>query len=148
MLQKIAINILWYGECACLQHWNHLYSWERITQTIVNPSRTQQISHSNIKNTTDLTMKTNVRHICVNGVRTRWDLCNGVKTIDSENSSWKYFSLIGDEQVISVSSAQKSTYFQILYCVLVRHTRTLNQTLHGNKDWSGSKVHRNTEPWT
>ena len=26
--------------------------------------------------------------------------------------------------------------------------RTPNQTLHGNKDWSGSKLHRNTEPWT
>ena len=48
----------------------------------------------------------------------------------------------------SVFSAQKSTYFQILYCVLVRYTRTSNQTLHGNKDWSRSKVYRNTEPWT
>ena len=48
----------------------------------------------------------------------------------------------------SVFSAQKSTYFQILFCVLVRYTRTPNQTLHGTKDWSGSKVHRNAEPWT
>ena len=40
----------------------------------------------------------------------------------------------------SVFSAQKSTYFQILYCVLVRYTRTPDQTQHGNTDWSGSKV--------
>ena len=33
-------------------------------------------------------------------------------------------------------------YFQILYCVLVRYTRTPNQTRHGKKDWRGSKVHR------
>ena len=48
----------------------------------------------------------------------------------------------------SVFSAQNSTYFQILYCVLERYTRSPNQTLHGNKDWSGSKVHWNTEIWT
>ena len=35
-------SVIW--ECSCLQHWNHLYSWERITQTIGIPSRTQQIS--------------------------------------------------------------------------------------------------------
>ena len=33
MWQKTVENILWYGECSCLQHWSHLYSWERITQT-------------------------------------------------------------------------------------------------------------------
>ena len=71
----------------------------------------------------------------------------GVKTIDWDNSSWKYLSFIGDEQVISLC-AQRSTSFQILYCVLVRYTRTPNQTLHGNKDWSGSKHLRNTETWT
>ena len=34
----------------------------------------------------------------------------------------------------SVFSAQKSTYFLILYCVWVRYTRTLPQTPHGKKD--------------
>ena len=34
----------------------------------------------------------------------------------------------------SVFSAQRSTYFQILFCVLVRYTRTPNQTLHANQD--------------
>ena len=33
----------------------------------------------------------------------------------------------------SVFSTQRSTYFQILYCVLVTCTRTPNQTMHGNK---------------
>ena len=56
------------------------------------------------------------------------DEISGVKTIDWENSSWKYLSLIGDEQVITVFSAQKSTYFQILCSVLVRYTRTPDQT--------------------
>ena len=48
----------------------------------------------------------------------------------------------------SIFNAQRSTSFRILYCVLVRYTRTPYRTMHGNKDWSGSKVHRNTETWT
>ena len=34
---------------------------------------------------------------------------------------------------------------QILYCVLERWTRTLDETKRGKKDWRGSNVHRNTE---
>ena len=112
---------------------NQLYSWRRITQTIVSPSRTQQISHSN-------KCSTYLQDWCLSKMRTLdW------KQIGWENHSWKYLSLIGDERVINLFNAQRSTSFQILYCVLVRYTRTPNQTLHGNKDWSGSKVHRNTE---
>ena len=39
---------------------------------------------------------------------------------------------------LSIFSAQRSTSFQILYCVWVRYTRTPNRTMHGNKDWDGS----------
>ena len=48
----------------------------------------------------------------------------------------------------SIFSAQRYMSFQILYCVLVRHKRTPNGTMHGNKDWDVSKLHRNTEPST
>ena len=48
----------------------------------------------------------------------------------------------------SISCTQRSTYSQILYCVLERWPRTLNQILHGKTDWCGSKVHQNTELWT
>ena len=48
----------------------------------------------------------------------------------------------------SIFSAQGSTSFQILYCVLLRYTRTPNQTLHGKIDWRGSKVYLNTVTWT
>ena len=103
-----------------------------------------EIWHS-IKNTKDLTMK-QMFDISAKLVSEQSDEIYGVKTIDWENSSWKYLSLVMNKS--SVFSAQESTYFQILYCVLERYTRTPNQTLHGNKDRSGSKVHRNTEPWT
>ena len=41
---------------------------------------------------------------------------------------------------LSIFNARRSTSFRILYCVLVRYMRTPNQTLHGNKDWSGTKT--------
>ena len=44
-LQEMEKNILLFGECSCLQLWNHLYSWERISKTIRIPLRIQQISH-------------------------------------------------------------------------------------------------------
>ena len=86
MLQKTAKNILWSGECSCLQHWNHLYSCERITQTIGIPSRIRKISQWN-------KCSTYLRNWCPNKMRSmEW------KQTDWENSSWKYLSLIGDGQ--------------------------------------------------
>ena len=38
---------LWFGECSWLWPRNQHYSWERITRTIVIPSKIQKISHSN-----------------------------------------------------------------------------------------------------
>ena len=63
MQQKTVKSILWFGECLCLQHCKRLYSWERISQTIGIPSRTQKISHSN-----------KVRHMWYIGIGTRWEL--------------------------------------------------------------------------
>ena len=44
MQQKTATNNQWYGECLCLLHYKHLYSWVRITQTI--PPKRQKISQN------------------------------------------------------------------------------------------------------
>ena len=38
---KTVANILWSGECSCLQHWKDLHTWERITQKIYIPSKKQ-----------------------------------------------------------------------------------------------------------
>ena len=64
------------------------------------------------------------------------------KTLHGSNCLW----LVMNKS--SVSCTQGSTYSHILYCVLERWTRTLNQILHGETDWRGSKVHQNTELWT
>ena len=71
-----------------------------------------------IKNTEDLTMK-QMFDISEKLVSEQSDEIYGVKTTDWENSSWKYLSLVGDEQ-IAIFNAQISTYFQMLYCVLER----------------------------
>ena len=84
-----------------------------------------------VVNTTDLTMK-QMFDIHAKLVSEQ-DEIYGVKTSGWENHSWKYLSLIGDEQVISLQ--RKKVYvFANLYCVWVRYTRTPNQTLHGNQD--------------
>ena len=95
-----------------------------------------------IKNTTDLITK-QMFDISAKLVSEQ-DEIYGAKTSDWEHSPRKYLSLIVMNKS-SVFSAQRSTSLQILYCVLVRYARTPNQTLHGNKDWSGSKLHKNTE---
>ena len=54
-----------------------------------------------IKNTEDLTMK-QMFDISEKLITEQSDEIYGVKTIDWEDSSWKYLSLIGDEQIISL----------------------------------------------
>ena len=71
----------------------------------------------------------------------------GVKTIDWENCSWKYLSLIGDEQVISLQRTKVYIFSDSVLSLGKIHENP-NQTLHGNKDWSDSKDLRNTKTWT
>ena len=61
------------------------------------------------------------------------DEIHGVNTINWEASSWKHLSLVGDEEVISLSHA-KVQYFQMLCYALERRTRTHNQIMHGKTD--------------
>ena len=134
MQQKTANNILWYGECSCLQHCKHLYSWWRIEQTIGIPLEIQKISQWN-------RCSTYLRNCYPNNQMRymEWKQLTGKLFMEVFVFHWWW--------TCHQSLAHKSTYFQILYCVLERWTRTLDQTLHRNKDWRGSKVHRNTEPW-
>ena len=88
-----------------------------------------------IANTKDLTLK-QMFDISTRLVSEQ-DEISGLVTIGWEIHSWKYLSLIGDKE-IPTFSAQRSTSFQILYCVLGKTSRTPNQTMHGNQDWDGS----------
>ena len=99
-----------------------------------------------IKNMKDLIMK-QMFDISEKLISEQSDEIYGVKTIDWEDYSWTYLSLIGDEQVISLQRTKVYVFSDSVLC-LVRYTRTTNQTLHGKTDWRGSKVHWNTETWT
>ena len=72
--------------------------------------------------------QTNVRHIYKIGVWARWDLWIGNNCLGK--------SLLAMKE-LSIFNAQRSTSFQILYCVLVRFSKTPNRTMHENKDWDG-----------
>ena len=68
-----------------------------------------------IKNTKDLTMK-QMFDISAKLVSEQDEIC-GVKTNDWENSSWKYLSLIGDEQVISLQRTKVYVFSDSVLCL-------------------------------
>ena len=117
MQRKTARNTLQYGECLCLLHCKHLYSWRRITQKIGIPSRTQKISQWNK---------------CSTYLRNEWQ---------NKMRSMKWRQLIGKilhgciclwlvMNKSSVFSAQRSTSFQILCCV-----GKIHQNPESNEAW-------------
>ena len=53
----------------------------------------------------------------------------GVSTINCEDSSWKYLSLVGGEQVISLSHTKVYVFSDLVLCL--GRTRTDNQIMHG-----------------
>ena len=106
---------------------------ERITQTICIPSKIQKISQWN---RCSIYLRNQYPN---NQMRSmEWKQFTG-KTLHGSICLW----LVMNKS--SVSCTQRSTCSQILYCVLERRTRTLNQILHGKTDWRDSKFHQNIE---
>ena len=69
-----------------------------------------------IKNTKDFTMK-QIFDISEKLITEQSDEINGMSTVNWELSSWKYLSLIGDEQVISLSHANVHVFSDSLFCL-------------------------------
>ena len=96
-----------------------------------------------IKNTKDLTMK-QMFDISAKLVSDQ-DEIYGVKTIVWENSSWKYLSLLGDEQVISIQRTKVDVFSDSVLCLGKTH-----ETSQSNTAWEQrlecfktSQEHRN-----
>ena len=70
-----------------------------ITWTIVNPSKTQKISHP------DKMFDISTRLV------SEQDEISGLETIGWENHSWKYLSLIGDERVMNLQRTKLYVFF-------------------------------------
>ena len=81
---------------------------------------------NSIKNSKDVTMK-QMFDISAKLVSEQ-DEIYGVKTIDWENSSWKYLSLIGDEQVISLQRAKVYVFSDSVLCLGKIHENTQSNT--------------------
>ena len=69
-----------------------------------------------IKNAKDLTMK-QMFDISEKLVSEQSDEIYGVKTINSQSSSWKYLSLIGDEQIISLQRTRVYVFSDSVLCL-------------------------------
>ena len=97
---------------------NHLYACWRITQTIGIPSKIQKNSQWNRCSTYTWEIDIRKNEIC------------GVKTINWESSSWKYLSLIGDEEV---SSLQRTKVYVFSDSVL--YLGKANENPQSNTAW-------------
>ena len=82
-----------------------------------------------IKNTEDLTMK-QMFDISEKLVSEQSDEIYGVKTINWENSSWKYLSLGGDEQVISLQRTKVYVFSDSVLCL-----GKMNENPQSNMAW-------------
>ena len=90
----------------CLRHWKHLYSWDRINQTIYIPSKNTG-KNITLKQMFDISEKLIVEQS---------DEVFGVSQISCENSPWKQLSLGNDEEVISLSYAKVYVFSDSVLC--------------------------------
>ena len=87
-----------------------------------------------IKNTKDLTKK-QMFDISAKLVSEQDDIY-GVKNIDWENSSWKYLSLTGDEQVISLQRTKVYVFSDSVLCLGKIHENPQSNTAWGQRlEW-------------
>ena len=132
---ELDLSLAISNECYRRPSIKHLYSWRRITQKIGIPSRTQKISQWN-------KCSTYLRNWCPNKMGSmKWKQLIG-KFLHGSICLWLMMNKS------SVFSAQRSTSIRILYCVLVRYTRTPKQTVHVKTDGDGLNLLRNTETLT
>ena len=114
------------------------YSWERITWRVYIPS----------KNTgKDLTMK-QMFDTSEKLIAEQSDEIHGVKTINWCDSSWKHLTLIGDEEVISLSHAKVYVFSDSVLCLRKMSENPQSNTVWKDKLTWFKKVNPNTELWT
>ena len=70
----------------------------------------------------------------------------GVTPMNWEDSSWKHFSLVSDEEIISLSHAKVFVFSDSVLC-LGKVNQNPTSIVVGKNSWVGSKIHRNTEFW-
>ena len=127
----------------------HSITWRKFMSSTLQASVLMEKNYSDnwhsIKNIQDLTMK-QMFDISAKLVSEQ-DEIYGRKTIDWEDSSWKYLSLIGDEQVISLKRTKIYVFSDSVLCL-----GKMNENPQSNIAWEDKltwfKIHKNTEIWT
>ena len=99
---KTVANVLLFGECLCLQHCQHQYSWERINQKFYITGK-------------DLTLK-QMFDISEKLIVEQSDGIFGVSQISWEDSPWRPLSLVKDEELISLSHAKVYVFSDSVLC--------------------------------
>ena len=82
-----------------------------------------------IKNTEDLTMK-HMFDISEKLISEQSDKIYGVNTINWSDSAWRHFSLIGDEEVVSLSRAKVYVFPDSVLCI-----GKMNENPQSNHAW-------------
>ena len=100
-----------------LQHWKHLYSWERITQKIYHQKYREQSHFERCLTYLKLIVGQS-------------DEIFGVSQINWEDSPWKQLSLVSDEEVISLSHAKVYVFSDSVLCL-----GKVNQNPTSNTVW-------------
>ena len=95
-------------------------------------------SWHSIKNTKDLTMK-QMFDMSAKSVSEQ-DEIYGVKTIVWENSSWKCWSLIGDEHVISLQRTTVYVFSDSVLCL-----GKIHENFQSNTAWEQTQEYRNLD---
>ena len=75
------------------------------------------------------------------------EIC-GVNTITGKILHGNIWSLVGDEQVISLLHTKVYVFSDSVLCLGKMNENPQSNISHGKTDWRGTKVHQSTELWT
>ena len=132
---KTATNIPYYGKCLWLRHWKHLFSWETNTQKIFRSIKNRGNS---------LTMK-QIFDISEKLIVGQSDEIHGVTPMNWEDPSWKQLSLVGDEEVMSLSQAKVYVFSDSVLCLgKVNQNPTSNTVWVEKLSWFKDSPHYRT----
>ena len=111
----------------------HSVIWRMFMSSTLQASVFMEKNYSDtwhsIKNSEDLTMK-QMCDISEKLISEQSDETYGVKTINWEDSSWKYLSLIGDEEVINLQRTKVDVFSDSVFCL-----GKMNENPRANTAW-------------
>ena len=111
----------------------HFVMWRMFVSSTLQASVFEEKNYSDIlhsiKTTEDLTMK-QMFDISEKLISEQSDEIYGVNTINWEDSSWKYLSLVGDEEVISLLHTEVYVFSDSVLCL-----RKMNENPQSNYAW-------------